>query len=285
MGHRLARRPAGRAHDRQASTHRLRQHHAVALEQRGHDEDVRGLVEAVERRRYDGAGEADAVVEARRFDRRLEAGDGDGIAVERADDAQAPIEVAQGRQRLDQHAISLSPGDGPDGEELHRRAGSRGARGGIGSRLRNADLLRRDGEVESERAGHRWARHDHVTGQRQRGTLGVAKFAPPVLRKARLEAQRMVHQRDDGAVEAPDQVRRQGSEGEAIDEEDGIARGAGQPPLRQGEIGRGGGGEARGQLDQADGNAVGRQQLEHAAVVGVAAGGGLDVAGYGERRP
>ena len=42
------------------------------------------------------------------------------------------------------------------------------------------------------------------------------------------------------------------------------------------------GGEARGQLDQADGNAVGRQQLEHAAVVGVAAGGGLYVAGYGK---
>ena len=90
----------------------------------------------------------------------------------------------------------------------------------------------------------------------------------------------MVHQRDDGAVEAPDQVRRQGSKARPS-----MRRTASRGVLAsRSDTARSAaaGAEARGQLDQADGNAVGRQQLEHAAVVGVAAGGGLDVAGYGK---
>ena len=93
----------------------------------------------------------------------------------------------------------------------------------------------------------------------------------------------MVHERDDRRTHAADEVCGQSAIGEAIDDEHGSGGyGAKNSPCLGQVVLRGIGKRAR-QLDVPRRNAELRQQSQHTAVVHVAAGRQVDVAGNGER--
>ena len=70
--HRLGGGAAGGADDRQSARHGLRQHHAVALVERRHDEQVGRRVQAREGVAVDCAGKLDAILQPGRRDRRVD---------------------------------------------------------------------------------------------------------------------------------------------------------------------------------------------------------------------
>ncbi len=205
-------------------------------------------------------------------------------AVHRAGDGQAPVVVRERAQRAHQDVVGLARDDGADGQQLDRFAGAARARRRIGARLGDGDRSFAHAEVRNQDARRRPAGGDDAAGQRQGRGLECAQLSLAGLGKAGLEAQRMMHERDDGRGDAADEVRGDRAIGETVDDEHGARRDGRQPALRLGEIGSAWIGKRARQLQVLRDDPLAREKRQHAAVVGVAAGRQVDVAGDGEGR-
>ena len=148
-----------------------------------------------------------------------------------------PIAILQRRERAHQNIVGLARHDRAHAEELHR--------------LRRC-LAR--AAPDRCRARRRWS--CPRTPKSERSVRAVAALVTTIrlasasaafssansccrrdLERAGLQAQRMVHQRDDRRAHALDEVGRQGAIGKAIDDERGPSRHAGKHPLGFGEVG------------------------------------------------
>ncbi len=96
------------------------------------------------------------------------------------------------------------------------------------------------GEIGRERGRRRRAGDDDVPGERESGLLQRVEFVLARLGETGLQAQRMVNESDDRAVQRRDQLGRHRAIGQPVGQNDGFGRHARQQALRLGEIGRSG---------------------------------------------
>ena len=194
-----------------------------------------------------------------------------------------PGAILERGQRADEEVARLARHDRPDAQQFERPAAEPSARGrGIGARLGNRDLAAGHREVGHQRPRGDPAGDDDPSGERQRILLESVQRILPRLGEACLQAERMVHEGDDGTAHAADQLGRQGAVGQTVDHDDGIRRDGRQQPPRFFEVGRARIRKRSRQLQVPDGDAEPRQQRQHAAVVDVAAGAERYVAWNGE---
>ena len=155
--------------------------------------------------------------------------------VEAAGDGEPPLEVPQPGKRPHQNVVALARRDRADGKEPHRRAGAFRARRRLGPGLGDAEPVRGDIEIGRKQARREAARGDDVLRLGKRFAFGAKKRVPPLRREPALEAERMVHERDRRARQAPDESRRHSAVGEPVDE---VQRppARGQEPLRFGKL-------------------------------------------------
>ncbi len=204
------------------------------------------------------------------------------MAIECACDRQSPVDVLQRCQRLDEHVIAFARQYGSNGEDLQRRAGSRGALCRIGSGFGDRDFFLRDSHRVDEDAFRDAARDDDVTGVLKRDFLARFDFDFAAVGQAGFEEQRMMNERDDAARKRIEDVARKRSERQAIDHKHFVTRLGFQQAGRFGEIARARIGVRIGERENRHANAEVGQQFDHAPVIGVAAGRAFQIAGYRE---
>ena len=123
-----------------------------------------------------------------------------------------------GAERAHEDVAGLARHDRADAEQLQRsRRRARGARRGIGAGLGHRDLVGGHREVRNQRARGDAAGDDDPPGQRQRGGLQGPQRVLPRFGEPGLQAQRMVHERDDGRAHARDDLGRHGAIGQPVD--------------------------------------------------------------------
>ena len=270
--------------DRQAAGQALGQRHAVALVERGGDQQVGGGVGGVEAGGVELAGERDAVGEAEVADRRADGRGGGRVAVGAPGEDEPPPQATQARERLEQEPVALARGQRADAEEPRRVAGRGRERGRVGARHRDGEPLPRHAEVRRERARGGRARGDHAAaggqgptlarraaGRHRAGSRPVSRHKGWWTRATRREA-----------VPVARGDRRHGAQRQAVDDR---GRPVGKPG--QGPVGGGQGGLVRerepvGQAHEAHPPAPPGERGEGPAVVDVAAGAGREVAGMDE---
>ncbi len=140
---------------------------------------------------------------------------------------------SQGAERAHQDVVGLARHDRTDAEQLQRsRRRARCARRGIGAGLGDGDLVGGHREVGDQRPRGDAAGDDDPPCQRQRGRLQRTERVLPRFGQPGLQAQRMVHERDDGRAHARDDLGRHGAVGQPIDHDDVARRYRREQPCR-----------------------------------------------------
>ena len=102
--------------------HRLGKGHSVALVKGRQDEEIRCPVGLADPVRRPFADKSNAPAEPRRRDHTPDRSRGRGITLQRADANQAPVEIANPPQGLDEHAMSFARDQACDAEQRAGRA-------------------------------------------------------------------------------------------------------------------------------------------------------------------
>jgi hypothetical protein len=274
----------GRAQDRQAARQRLGQHHAVALEERGHHEEVGAGIGLGQRGVRDGAEKVDPPAQIRGRDRGDEVARRLRCAVGRADDGQSPVAPAQAGEGFDKDAVALARDDRAHGQKVQglilRRA--RGAWRRIDAGQRDVDARLGDAEIgDQQPLGRRAGRHHRTRIAQRRGLAGEQSLSG-LRRMTRLQPERVMDEGDDASGETRCDPFGKGAIGQPVDQQHIViglredrAAGRGQVILRWKREG------AR------QGDVLGRDAhrapfRQQPPVVAVAARRQVDVAGDGE---
>ena len=205
-------------------------------------------------------------------------------ALQRPHDGEPPVESREPGQCRDKHVMTLSWRHGPHRQYVQPATGPARA-----TRLRDAghgdrDARGTDAVIGDERVPRRWTRDDDMGRMRQRHALACGERARVMRQEPRLKRQRVMHQRHRPARQDGQQVWREGTEGEAVDQQQVVRGKRAQEPSSLAQVVRRRCRKALRQSQMFDVHAIRRHPRNDLAIIGIAAGERGEISGNGEMR-